>query len=88
MWSKFIRYRHLHEVNPDKYPIGRVPVEMSEFIANLKDIMFDWFGEDSILDSFCIFIWDNPILVFLLAVGLAFCSLRLIKYALQISARM
>lgn len=86
MWRKIMQYAHLHEVNPDKYPAGRVPVEMSEFLSDIKELMAGFFGgSDSILGILFIFFLDNPVLVFLIAFGLAFGSFNLARYALKVA---
>jgi len=86
LWRKIMRYAHLHEVNPDKYPAGRVPVEMSEFISDMKDFMAGFFGgDDSILGRMFIFFLNNPVLVFLIAFGLAYGSFNLLRYAFRVT---
>lgn len=81
-----MRYAHLHEVNPDKYPSGRVPVEMSTFIGDIKELMLGFFGgNDSILGRMFIFFLNNPVLVFLIAFGLAYGSFNLARYALKVA---
>lgn len=87
MWNKFMRYAHLHQVNPNKYPSGRVPVEFSEFMADLKDLMRGFFTDsDSILGSMFVFFLDNPVLFFLLSFGFAFGAFSLIRNALRVSS--
>lgn len=86
MWRKIMQYAHLHEVNPDKYPAGRVPVEMSEFLSDIKELMTGFFGgSDSILGRLFVFFLDNPVLVFLIAFGLAFGAFNLARYSLKIA---
>ena len=86
MWRKIMQYAHLHEVNPDKYPKGRVPVEMSEFVSDIKDLMVGFFGgADSVLGKMFIFFLDNPVLVFMISFGLAFGAFNLAKYALKVA---
>lgn len=86
MWRKIMQYAHLHEVNPDRYPAGRVPVEMSEFVSDVKDLMNGFFGgSDSVLGRLFIFFLDNPVLVFLIAFGLAYGSFGLARYALKVA---
>lgn len=86
MWRKILRYSHLHEINPDKYPAGRVPVEMSEFLSDIKDFMAGFFGGyDSVLGKMFIFFLDNPVLVFLIAFGLAYGSFDLLRYTFRVS---
>lgn len=85
-WRKIMRYAHLHEINPEKYPAGRVPVEMSEFLSDIKDLMAGFFGgDDSILGRMFIFFMNNPVLVFLIAFGLAYGSFNLLRYAFRVT---
>lgn len=87
MWNKFMRYAHLHQINPNKYPSGRVPVEFSEFMADLKELMRGFFSDsDSIIGSMFIFFLDNPVLFFLISFGCAFGAFSLIRKALRVAS--
>lgn len=81
-----MRNAHLHAVNPDKYPAGRVPVEMSEFLSDIRELMEGFFGGyDSVLGRMFIFFIDNPVLVFLIAFGCAYGAFNLGRYALKVA---
>lgn len=85
MFRKFFDYAYRHNLNPDKYPAGRVPVEFSDFKANLLELMAGFFGTDGILYRLFVFFFDNPILVFLLGFGFALGAFNLIRYSIKIS---
>lgn len=82
-WAKLMKYAHLHEVNPDKYPAYREPVEYSKFLGNIKDLLKGFFGADGVLSQMFIFFYNNPALMFLISFGLAFGSFNLVRYALK-----
>lgn len=86
VWKKIMQYAHLHEVNPDKYPAGRVPVEMSTLISDFKELMLGFFGgSDSVLGRLFIWFIDNPMLVLLIAFGCAYGSINLARRAMRVA---
>lgn len=81
-----MQYAHLHEINPDKYPATRVPIEMWDFLDKIKELMNGFFGgNDSVLGRMFIFFLDNPVLVFLISFALAYGSFNLLRYTLKVA---
>ena len=86
MWGKIMRYYHLHQVNPDRYPEWRNTFEWSEFTNGLKEWMSAFFTDsDSVFNLIFLFFLNNPALVYLISFGCAFGAFSLLKRAFHIS---